>query len=656
MFSLSNYYSSFYSWFFSASSPFWRRWLLALVISLMLVSFHWIQYTLFVVEGRVDEFRSAVLADGGNLAPEGILPLLDPDGAKWSMQVLEAFRTGDWSLSKSAIDAVCVQNGPTPVYWARGYFFYLAVLSGIFQFFGFSLEAAVAWGAFLSGPLLLFFTLVVFTGLGLRVLPGVWGLFLGPLLVLEPSVPFYYASFFPDHHGMIAFCVMIWVLAFFLPFYRGWVISGIALGFSLWLSVLTTVPLLGCFGVGALVSCAYGCPWVKDAKVFRKWALLASVVSMGFWVFDYFLVGRAGMRLEVVHPLWAFAIWGGGELLFRLSLLLEGRIQPGFLSPSSSVLGWLLAILAVFAPVFGIVYSDGSWFWPSYPWVSDLMQVISELQPVSLVSILFESGLILVFLIFGLGGFWGKSWVAGFALSTLLCYVMCAFQARWGIFATIFGVIGFLLLFSEGAKATSKFPDWVGKLYLRGISCVLLLVFFFLGVPLLVNFVNSCKERDLMFSKGAAFERALEEARLFSFLREDHGGPGFVTIGVSDVGALARYYGGGRTVGSVYWEAWQGLKASAGFWGAKADYQVWDILDRYGVDYVIFRQDMESSFSGGPQGLEGPTVQQCVVDGNLPPWLVPLNWKPKGNFPLKVFRVVRDLPVEAVSAEEAVLN
>jgi hypothetical protein len=330
------------------------------------------------------------------------------------------------------------------------------------------------------------------------------------------------------------------------------------------------------------------------------------------------------------------ALWGGGELLFRISLWLEGRPQPGFFSFGTPLFAWVLSFGALIAPVFSIVYSSGGWFWPAFPWVANLMQIISELMPVSLTLILFGSGFILLFLLFSVVGYWGRSWVAGFSVTAVLVFSMLAFQARWLLFASFLGVFAFLLCVSRLVSLEEDYIPLGLRRILAGGS--LLVVVYFVFVPNLVYWVNSHSARDGMFSRGGMFDRPLDEARLTALFRKEHGSGDFVVLGISDVGTRAAYYGGGRTVGSVYWEAWRGLKDETAFWGAQTEEEALEVVHRYGVDFIVLRPDISPNFGGIIPGV--PTMRDRVMEGDLPGWLKPLDWEARGSVELKAYRIV----------------
>ena len=106
---------------------------------------------------------------------------------------------------------------------------------------------------------------------------------------------------------------------------RLWFIaSGIAGGVGLWVSTASEAPVLAEVGMGALLATGLLARGANkessiqaDPSLWRIWGWSGAATSIFFYLLEYF-PSHMGMRLEVNHPLYAFAWAGGGEILFRL--------------------------------------------------------------------------------------------------------------------------------------------------------------------------------------------------------------------------------------------------------------------------------------------------------------------------------------------------
>lgn len=633
---------SLYLWFFSDVSPFWRRYFLGVLLAFLTVSPLFVSYTLFVTEGRMKQFSedSAVYGEKPVDVVEGrFFPVLDPDAGKWMLLVEQSFKDGTWRMGYSPVDALGLAGLDT-VYWSSGYFLYLRVITGIFLLFGLSLPVAVGWAAWVSGPILLCLGIPFFVWLSLRILPSFWGLFFMPILFFDPRISSVFSAYMPDHHGMIFYGMMAWMLLFFYPSRWAWVYSGVALGVTLWLSVTTCIPLLGVFGIGVLVSALSGRQWVDNPVVFRKWGVLAAAVGLLLWSLDY-VPARVGMRLEIINPLWCLTILGGGELLYRFSEVFMGRKAPvGFLGQPSHLIDWGLPILLVIASPFAIAYSGGSWFWPAYPWVKNLMEVISELQPVAFSTITLGSGFVTFLLLLFFFFLVGKSPFSGFFVSGILAAVCLAFQTRWQVFFSYISIFALLLGLSELVRVYGE--GWKREYVYRTTLFLLGVVGLSVFVPNLVYYVNEHNKRAMVFEGDSSpFRRTISDAQASGLMRQIKGGD-FVVLGPPDLGTKTAYYGGGRTVGSMYWEAWRGLRESAAFWGADMDPLAWKVLIENHVDFVIFRGDMPTRFSKEGGIVGGEPLWNRISAGKVPDWLEKVDWVPTDGSGYKMFRVIKE--------------
>lgn len=566
-------------------------------------------------------------------------PVLDPDGAKWLLLVEQSFKDKTWRIGYSPLDALGV-SGLDKVYWSSGYFLYLRVITSVFLFFGLSLPVAVGWAAWVSGPILLCLGIPFFVWLILRILPSFWGLFFMPILFFDPGISSVFSAYMPDHHGMIFYGIMAWMLLFFYPSRWAWVYSGVALGVCLWLSMLTTVPLLGFFGIGVLVSALSGRQLVDTPVVFRKWGILAAAVGLLLWGLDY-IPGRVGMRLEIVNPLWCLSIVGGGELLYRFSAVFMGGKAPvGVLGRRIPFIDWGLPILLVIAPPFAIAYSGGSWFWPDYPWHKNMMAVISELQPVAFATIILGSGFVTFLLLLFFFFLVGKSRFSGVFVSGVLAAVCLTFQVRWQVFFSFISIFTLLLGLSELVRVYGE--GWKREYLYRTTLFLLGVVGSSVFVPNLVYYVNEHNNRDMVFEgKFSPFTRTISDAQAAGLMRKIKGGD-FVVLGPPDLGTKAAYYGGGRTVGSMYWEAWRGLRESANFWGADVDLLACKVLLENHVDFVIFRGDMPTRFTKEGVIVGGESLWNRISKGTVPDWLEKVDWVPTDGSGYKMFRVLKE--------------
>ncbi len=138
--------------------------------------------------------------------------------------------------------------------------------------------------------------------------------------------------------------------------------SGIAGGVGLWVSTASEAPVLAEVGLGALLATglfARGVSarsWAKpDPSLWRVWGWSGAATSIFFYLLEYF-PSHLGMRLEVNHPLYAFAWAGGGEIIYRVCRWWGG----GQLAESPRDWAWLAggACAVALVPVIIYLFAD----------------------------------------------------------------------------------------------------------------------------------------------------------------------------------------------------------------------------------------------------------------------------------------------------------
>ena len=305
------------------------------------------------------------------------VPTLHADAQMWVRHALTLAETDAWRVRRTDAD-----NAPfgREVHWNSA-FAWLIVLQGTVRhlFTGEPLplatEHALAW---FNLPLLL----------GLMGFFSVWtarragaaaGVFVAFVMVCQPD---FYAGFEPndaDHHGLLSianFGVVLGALFMGAGWWRatdeggtllprsreaareGAILSAASGAIGLWISaasVLPAIPIVG--GAGLIATWWRGRAMRSAGAVFepalwRLWGRIGAAASLLFYLLEYFPF-HLGWRLEVNHPVYALAWWGGSELVARL-----GERHLGLKPPR----GWWPFVLPAMAAVspLAIIVLGGS--------------------------------------------------------------------------------------------------------------------------------------------------------------------------------------------------------------------------------------------------------------------------------------------------------
>lgn len=115
---------------------------------------------------------------------------------------------------------------------------------------------------------------------------------------------------------------------------RNWFIAAAVAGaMGMWISAFGQIFFFVAMALGAIASTLLFVHPSEDQRVrydptlWRVWGTVGAVLTLLFYLLEYF-PNHFEMRLEVNHPLFALAWWGGGEILYRLTRRLQEMETP----------------------------------------------------------------------------------------------------------------------------------------------------------------------------------------------------------------------------------------------------------------------------------------------------------------------------------------
>lgn len=326
----------------------------------------WVDRTSYVTSlaGGPNLKQTSPGASGKSLDSAGIRNLVIPEHNEssyhWLLQSQDAAVKGRW-----IVGAVDYDNAPVgrPVTTPSPYRWWLTLLASLDRMFfqdGYSLSFERA--ALVADPLLLLVGMAGVVMLVHRTLGGVasWVLALSGFSIFPFLSAFLPAA--PDTRGLVALLVLTSTVLLLVglrrpssegngasrssgPTHNGWFMTaGIASGVLFWVEPTAGIALVAATIAGALFARIW-CGrerWLTFGftRAWRIWAIAGGVATMLFYLIDYVPRGGEGLRLDHVHPLYAFAWIGGVELLVTQSW----RSQS---SNRGSVRQWAIPLLAI---------------------------------------------------------------------------------------------------------------------------------------------------------------------------------------------------------------------------------------------------------------------------------------------------------------------
>ena len=490
-----------------------------------------------------------------------------------------------------------------------------------------------------------------------------WGYAGFLILLYATSIPVYEAfrAGDADHHGLSLICALGCVLGLVCGG-AGWsvtkiskttgqknpvpiptspnarkyfIVSAICGAAGMWISAATMIPVLAACGLAAMAS-AWLAPeskvWANHA-LWRLWGFWGAMGSIGFYLLEYF-PSNMGWRLEVNHPLYALAWLSGGELLSRTTRKISGglflqRSVPDSLLCVSALTGILLVPAMV-------IFNRSDWLMISDPFLIALHnEHIREFAP--LWEFVFWRGNLanifdyLVWPILALASLAvvlfmakpGKSWhpvLAFSCVSALPIQVLALLQVRWsGLAIALWSVCLLLVLVILTERSfRNKVPRW-------------LLAFLGLwGLGGLLAFPYSSVAGALRLSDHS---HNLPRTLVPSILLRDiahrlvEANPRRSPVVLSDPTSSTElaYYGGLRTIGTLYWENLEGLKRAAAIFSASSEHEAHSRLLHAGITHIVLPSWDDFSDLSAYRRLLGASdtsyLERVLVGNAKPRWL-----------------------------------
>ncbi|HTQ30872.1 MAG TPA: hypothetical protein VMI53_06645 [Opitutaceae bacterium] len=514
-----------------------------------------------------------------------------------------------------------------------------------------AIEQAIAW---FNLPLLMAFVIALSTWVSRRAGLGA-GVFL--TFAMMGNDDFYngFSPFFVGHHGVFAAAVLGLVLgvAFMgagfwrvsdggnslLPrsveeARRAAVFSAVCGGIGMWVSAPTLVPAIAICGIaGAGLIAAFGRRAVEEGAslepaIWRLWGAVGGTISLIFYLLEY-APHHLGLRLEVNHPFYAAAWWGGGEVIAQIA---EWRLAGKNFRPRTVRL--TLAAAAILLAPATIALGGSSVFVVFDPFVAQLAQYVSEgyslakavrvFGPAQLWNELPWTGAAL-----GLGaaGWWrcrfpDRVVVAFAGLAAVAATAMAAAQLRWWTSAAAMQIVMILVAVVALAGRRANWLKWSVLAVVIGALCL---------PPAISRIATQRRDnrRHLVDRMDALQPLYRDIARA---LRASQPGGNIILLASPNASDSIGYYGRLQTIGTLYWENVAGLRAAAGIFSAQSPDEARRLVRKRGITHMVmiseenFLAQYFSLLHSNPNGesLESSFGYQLLVGSDVPLWLEPI--------------------------------
>ena len=530
--------------------------------------------------------------------------------------------------------------------WASLNAWYLVALAALWSAAsGLAIKTALLPAALWSGPLLYFSALAFVLAIGRwkrRLTPAIAA---AVILATSPRVYDDFGYAVPGHHGwhdLACFATLVF-LAWAVGNGRSsrlFIAAGIAGAIAIWIGVTQQAFGFAAAGIGAVA----GMVWSKylnrsksasegrdevlmQPELWRLFGLVGAGAALVFYVVEY-APALLTMRLEVNHPIYALAFFLGGELLCRTQRL--------FFSARSNASDRLWAgacVLGLIALGGMIFLGPAAWHTMRQPFMQRLHEEIAEFQPITRALgaasfLVLGPPLFLVAIALWRAG--GRCLTTRYrtallvtTLPTLAAVGLSLVQLRWAGIAGAAAAALAAVLFAapantEASSRRSMMPAWQA-------ACILLSLGAAAGWTLLRNSENAAQIRAEAFERLATMEvasvletdgKAAQPIALFSGQKERQ--------------AWVDYAAGIRSVGSLYWDSPDGIRAEAEFLATYDEASARRIAQDRGINYVVVSRNagdviayhyMWQGMRNTPQVRQTLAYRLAAPSPNPPAWL-----------------------------------
>ncbi|MEN9637951.1 MAG: hypothetical protein RL077_6355 [Verrucomicrobiota bacterium] len=518
------------------------------------------------------------------------------------------------------------------------------------------MAAAIEMGARWLGPLTLW---------GLTVLISAWAARRGGLVIGLAVVAAMigkdriYEGFFPsyvDHHGLLTVAVLGVVLGVVFMGAGWWrpaqedggveilpntpeqareaaIFSALAGALGMWVSAASVIVPIAVVGVAGLITILSrrtppaGAGEQFDAETWRTWGRVGALGSTVCYFLEYF-PAHLGMRLEANHPLYSLAWLGGSELLAQAGERWHGPKAARWDRPGRLV--WAAGLVMLPVLVIGIWKSRV--FVVADPFLARLhADYIQEFQPVWKTFLSMDARAIrLIFLndflpaLIGLGllAAGRRRLTAGMFSAAIIAATLLGLgclQARWLLNASA-AQIPLVVLMIVAVAA------WIPKRW-RSLAAGGLIAAIFL--PALVLRIQGSAS-DIEARRIAAKDvMGMLFRDMAATLRNSQPQGPITVLASPNVSTGVGYYGNFQTLGTLYWENNDGLKAAGAILSAKTDDEAAGLIQKYGVTHlamVLEENFIAQYYTLLHPGATAAEVQKCfghqvLLEKLIPRWL-----------------------------------
>jgi tetratricopeptide (TPR) repeat protein len=469
------------------------------------------------------------------------------------------------------------------------------------------------------------------------------------------------------------------------------ILSGVAGGIGMWFSAASTIPAIALAGAGGLIATWFhGRSAQRDgahfeADLWRLWGRVGAGTSALFYLIEY-APHHLGFRLEVNHPLYALAWLGGAEIV---ALLCEYSLATKTVMRRPPAWRFAWPLLAVLAAPLTIFFGGMKVFVVSDPFIAEIPKTVAEGMPINLIMKAYGNQalyqyvnwnvipFILATVLLCLRRQREKHLILFAALVAVAFFAMTLMQIRWASGASgphlclLVVVLTALLnnrkllvrsaasatllvggrFIAEARQRVRLFRAAAGLFSHRNLRLRWLMVLIIVGACFVppavtrINFINrtvAARVPDRMDLQQLLY-------RDVAMLIRNSQPTGDITLLASPNGSCGiGYYGNFKTIGTLYWENYAGMRAAAEIFSASSEDKARELIKTHGITHLamISEESFLKQFfkilnpTGTDDEFKKTFGYRLLVDMALPSWLRPIPYSPPGDIRSQNWRVI----------------
>lgn len=371
---------------------------------------------------------------------------------------------------------------------------------------------------------------------------------------------------------------------------RAAIVSGLCGGLGLALSAASVVPVIAIIGLAGLGAAWFAGPAARrdgatfDPTVWRTWGAAGAATSFACYLLEY-APSHLGLRLEVNHPLYALAWWGGADLVAQLAAWRAGAGPDGARRLQPVRLG--AALVAIAAAPLTIVFAGPTAFLVSDPFVADLRHFVAEgrllpaaLRQLGFAALRFDFLLSLLLVPAAVALVRQRSAarlpLAWLFLTVVALMAMSVLEVRWNRTLSVAQIALIAVLATAGASALwPRRPGWLTA----GAVALLFL-------PAVQRTVVAHGENQARRVAAGDLLQPLYRD-LAAALRASQPQGEIILLASPNASAGIGYFGNFATLGTLFWENAPGLRAAAEIFSAATDEEAFRRVQARRITHLV---------------------------------------------------------------------